>query len=160
MIVYHGSVEKVVKPEIRESGRSLDYGCGFYTTTSNDQAMLWVKRKLKKEGMTGYVNVYEFNEACISLLNVLHFDRPDEKWLDFVMENRMNIDFRHTYDIVWGPVANDRVYAAFALYESGLLNRQELIQELKTCVLVDQVLFHTHQSICCLQFIEAKEVSL
>ena len=43
------------------------------------------------------------------------------------MENRTNKDYRHNYDIVYGPVANDRVYAAFALYEGGLLNKQELI---------------------------------
>lgn len=51
MIVYHGSIEQVVKPEIREANRALDYGSGFYTTTSEEQATLWVKRKLgRKKG--------------------------------------------------------------------------------------------------------------
>ena len=38
MRIYHGSIEKVVSPEIRESNRTLDYGQGFYTTTSYEQA--------------------------------------------------------------------------------------------------------------------------
>ena len=38
MKIYHGSIEQVVAPEIRESNRTLDYGQGFYTTTSYEQA--------------------------------------------------------------------------------------------------------------------------
>lgn len=160
MIVYHGSAEKVIEPEIREANRALDYGNGFYTTTSEEQATLWVKRKLKGKGSKGYVNVYEFDEECASHLDVIHFTEPTEQWLDFVMSNRMDIKFCHKHDIVWGPVANDRVYAAFALYEGGLLNKQDLIKELKTYILVDQLLFHTTESIACLHFKEAKEVIL
>ena len=63
------------------------------------------------------------------------------------MKNRMNKGFCHDYDIVYGPVANDRVYAAFALYEGGVFNREDLIKELKTYVLVDQYLFHTDKSL-------------
>lgn len=36
--IYHGSTEVVKIPEIRQSNRSLDYGEGFYTTTSLAQA--------------------------------------------------------------------------------------------------------------------------
>lgn len=46
----------------------------------------------------------------------------------------------------YGPVANDRVYAAFSLFEQGLLSKQELITELKTYKLVDQMLFHTENT--------------
>lgn len=160
MIVYHGSIEIVDKPEIREPNRTLDYGNGFYTTTSEEQATLWVKRKGGRKGKIGYVNVYEIDESYMSVLDVLRFEGPTEEWLDFVMSNRMDKDFKHTHDIVWGPVANDRVYAAFALYEAGLLDKPELIKELKTYVLVDQLLFHTERSVSYLKFVEAREVCL
>ena len=75
-----------------------------------------------------------------------------------VHANRTQRDFAHDYDLVYGPVANDRVYAAFALYEQGLLDKQELIAELKTYKLIDQMLFHTEESLKCLRFIEAREV--
>lgn len=160
MILYHGSLEQVKEPEIREANRALDYGSGFYTTTSEEQAILWVKRKLNKNKSTGYVNIYDWNENYSSQLDILHFTEPSEKWLDFVMSNRTNIRFHHTHDIVWGPVANDRVYAAFALYEGGLLNKQELIMELKTYLLVDQLLFHTPRSLDTLKFQGIKEICL
>lgn len=160
MILYHGSLEEVKEPEIRKANRALDYGSGFYTTTSEEQAILWVKRKLNKNEGTGYVNIYEWNENFSSQLDILHFTEPSEEWLDFVMSNRTNISFHHTHDVVWGPVANDRVYAAFALYEGGLLNKQELIRELKTYLLVDQLLFHTPRSLKVLEFQGIKEICL
>lgn len=58
MRIYHGSIVKVEKPEIRESNRTLDYGQGFYTTTSYEQAEAWVKRRMdEKKCNKGYVCV-------------------------------------------------------------------------------------------------------
>ncbi|MBO4851012.1 MAG: DUF3990 domain-containing protein [Prevotella sp.] len=51
------------------------------------------------------------------------------------------------------------IYAAFALYEGGLINKQQLIAELKTYKLIDQYLFHTEAALQTLTFIEAKEVT-
>lgn len=161
MKVYHGSLERVESPEIRPSNRTLDYGSGFYVTTSFEQAEAWVKRRMEGHKVTkGYVNEYSLDKEKVTGLNELSFDEPTEDWLDFVMANRTNKDFIHSYDIVYGPVANDRVYAAFALYEGGVLDKQTLIKELKTYKLVDQFLFHTPRSLQTLTFIEAKEVVL
>jgi hypothetical protein len=161
MKLYHGSLDIVDAPLILKPRRTLDYGKGFYTTTSRKQAEDWVKRRLNSEDKEcGFVNVYEFDKELASTLNVLIFDSPTEAWVDFVMQNRTIKDFTHDYDIVYGPVANDRVYAAFALFEGGFLNKQELISELKTYKLVDQYLFHTDRSLTTLSFIEAKEIRL
>ena len=159
MKIYHGSIEKVESPEIRESNRTLDYGQGFYTTTSYEQAEAWVRRRMnEKRASRGYVCVYELNEAALESLKTLIFEQPTEEWVDFVMQNRTQKGYVHEFDIVYGPVANDRVYAAFALYEGGLINKQALIAELKAYKLVDQYLFHTAKALQALTFIEAKEV--
>ncbi len=160
MILYHGSTEIVDKPEIRIPSRTLDYGSGFYTTTSFKQAEDWVKRKLNTNIQVGYVNVYEFDEDLIKNLNALLFESPTEEWVDFVMNNRTNKDFNHDFDVVYGPVANDKVYAAFALYEGGIIDKQTLISELKAYKLVDRYLFHTDKALESVIFIEAKEVIL
>lgn len=160
MILYHGSIEIVDNPEIRIPSRPLDYGSGFYTTTSFKQTEDWVKRKLNTNIQIGYVNVYEFDENLLESLNALLFDFPTEEWVDFVMNNRTNKDFNHNFDIVYGPVANDKVYAAFALYEGGIIDKQNLISELRAYKLVDQYLFHTDKALKTLKFIEAKEVTL
>ena len=160
MIIYHGSIDIVENPEIRIPSRTLDYGSGFYTTTSFRQAEDWVRRKLNANTLVGYVNVYEFDETLMNSLNAMLFESPTEEWLDFVMNNRTNKDFYHDFDIVYGPVANDKVYAAFALYEGGIIDKQNLISELKAYKLVDQYLFHTDKAVKTLKFIKAKEVTL
>jgi hypothetical protein len=160
MILYHGSIEIVENPEIRIPSRSLDYGYGFYTTTSLKQAEDWVKRKLNANTPVGYVNIYEFDNNLIKSLKTLLFESPTEEWVDFVMNNRTNKDFNHDFDIVYGPVANDKVYAAFALYEGGIIDKQNLISELKAYKLVDQYLFHTDKALKTIKFIEAKQVTL
>lgn len=161
MKLYHGSLEIVQKPEIRKANRTLDYGSGFYTTTSYEQAEAWVKRRMDEaKSGKGYVNVFDIPEVFPTTLRKLVFLSPTEEWVDFVMRNRTENGYVHGYDIVYGPVANDRVYAAFALYEGGLLNKQDLIKELKAYKLVDQYLFHTEAALQTLTFVEAKEVTL
>lgn len=161
MKLYHGSLESVSKPEIRKSNRTLDYGKGFYATTSYKQAEDWVLRRSKEMDVSrGFVNVYDFDESALQKMKSLIFNQPTEEWVDFVHQNRTVKGFQHDYDIVYGPVANDRVYAAFALYEGGVLDKQELIRELRTYKLVDQYLFHTSPALQFLSFIEAKEVVL
>lgn len=160
MKVYHGSLEIVPNPEIRISGRTLDFGFGFYTTTDYDQARRWVERR-KNDGVdSGYINVYEISRETILEKKTLWFDSPSEEWADFVHKNRTNRNFKHDFDFVYGPVANDKVYAAFALFEDGFINKQELIAELKTYVLVNQLLLHTREALDCLSYIEAIKIEL
>ena len=162
MRIYHGSIEKVENPEIRIlRNRTLDYGYGFYTTTSYNQAKDWVRRRMDNMNASkGFVNIYEFDKDALNHLNCLVFESPTEEWVDFVMNNRTRKSFVHDYDIVYGPVANDKVYAAFALYEGGLIDKQTLITELKAYKLVDQYLFHTVKALKYLSFITTEEVSL
>lgn len=161
MRVYHGSVERVMCPEIREPDRRLDYGAGFYATTSYEQAERWVQRKMRRDRIQrGFVNVYEFDEGMMEGLRTLSFQTPTEEWVDFVMANRTEEGYTHDYDIVYGPVANDHVYAAFALYEGRVISKGMLIAELQTYRLVDQYLFHTERALECVTFIDAKEVAL
>ena len=112
---------------------------------------------------TAEVTEFLFDESIMQSneLKILIFEDYCEEWAKFVVANRNSkSEFSaHDYDIVYGPVANDRVYAAFALYEGGLLDKQSLISELKTYKLVDQYLFHTEQALQTLTFIEAKEVA-
>lgn len=161
MLIYHGSTERVEHPEIRKSQRALDYGSGFYTPTSYEQAERWVRRKMQtNKANRGFVNIYEFNPLSMQAYKCLSFPTPTEEWVDFVMANRMTESFSHDYDIVYGPVANDRVYAAFSLYESRIINKRALIEELRAYKLVDQYLFHTERSLECITFIEAKTITL
>lgn len=159
--IYHGSIEIVESPEIRQPNRSLDYGSGFYTTTSFAQAKKLVERRIKDKGVdVGHVNVYELDDNALESMKVLRFKKPTEEWVNFVMKNRTERGFTHDYDIVYGPVADDSVYTQFTLYEGGIISMPTLIQELKTYKLVDQYLFHSEKSLTAIKFIESIEVEL
>jgi hypothetical protein len=131
MKLYHGSLEMVDKPEIRESDRTLDYGKGFYATTSIEQAENWVKRRAKElKACQGYVNIYEFDESLIKKMKCLIFYQPTEEWVDFVHKNRTIKDFCHDYDIVYGPIADDGVTFQLRRYEGGVISLPRLVEEL------------------------------
>jgi hypothetical protein len=160
--LYHGSQDIVEYPEIRQPNRRLDFGIGFYLTSSIEQAEGWVKRKLTpKEEMCGYINIYDFDDVSAKQsLKIKIFDNASEEWLDFVMSNRREDFYLHDYDIVIGPVANDRVYTAFSLYEGGIINKTALIDELKTYRLVDQYVFHSEKALSFLKFNKSKPVTI
>lgn len=152
-ILYHGGSHIVEVPEIRDPNRTLDFGKGFYVTSSQHQAERWVKAHLKGKFNVGYVNSYHFDwDELPSDLKIKRFLNADEEWIDFVLANRLTLDFKHDYDLVFGPVANDNVYAQITLFEGGIISKQHLIEELKAYKLVDQYLFHTERSLSYLRY--------
>ncbi len=68
------------------------------------------------------------------------------------------VDFDHEFDLVCGPVANDRVYICLNMLEDGLADRATVIAKLKTYVLADQILFHTAKSLLFLEYASTEEV--
>lgn len=159
--IYHGSLEVVCNPEIRLPNRSLDYGMGFYATTSYEQAEKWVRRRMDDSKVSaGYVSIYELDDDAIKHLDTLIFEKPDEEWVNFVMKNRTERGYTHNHDIIYGPVADDSVYTQFMLYEGGIISMPTLIQELKTYKLVDQYLFHTEKALKSIHFVESIKIEL
>ena len=159
MTLYHGILEIVENPQILQANRPLDFGTGFYTTTSLQQARRWVKLRMEQsQASVGFINIYEYTPKRD--LRTRLFRSANEAWVDFVHANRTVQDYNHDYDIVTGPVANDNVYLSFNLYESGFISKRELIRRLKTYKLVDQLLFHTERSLDTLKYVGNKEVRI
>ncbi len=157
MIVFHGSDTIVDTPKILEAKRPLDFGGGFYVTTSIQQAKSWaVKVAYRNNNSHRCVNMYEFDEArAKSDLTVIHFEIADEKWLDFICANRSGKSTGE-YDIVIGPVADDRVYRVVVEYENGDLDKETALKNLKAEALCDQILFHTPSSLEYLKYIDTE----
>ena len=72
------------------------------------------------------------------------------------MDSRKGVT--HEYDLVFGPVANDKVFTTVNLYESGVLDAPAAIAQLKAYKTYDQLSFHTKKVIGALRFVEAYEV--
>ncbi|MGN0870408.1 MAG: DUF3990 domain-containing protein [Victivallales bacterium] len=164
MILYHGSMVAVEMPQIirRPNGRGADFGFGFYTTSSRDQAERWVhiRQKAAQTETPGHLSIYDVPDDLLTLpeLSIKTFWKADHEWLIFLLANRNDPDFEHTFDVVFGPVANDRVYTTLTLLEGGFLDKNETIERLKTYVLADQYLFHTEKSLQYLKFLNAEEI--
>lgn len=163
MIIYHGSTVLIEKPEIRISDSFLDFGTGFfYTTTSEHQAERWARIKIRRESKnTGYVSIYEFDfELAQEQAKIHHFAHADMEWLQFVVRNRRGETPENMFDMHIGPVADDNVYRSIRLFETGVLDADETVKRLKTEVLQDQWTFHTEKVLSYIRFIDSKEIRM
>jgi len=149
MVIFHGSDVTVPEPKILIASRLLDFGKGFYTTSSPEQAKRWAMRvRERKNSKDQKISVYEFDiSGAEKDLKTIKFDSPNSEWLHFVTACRIGKETDHGYDIVMGPVANDNVYATIQLFETGLLSEEETIIRLKVEKIFDQILFHTEKSL-------------
>jgi len=161
MIIYHGSDVEVIYPKILKSNRFLDFGEGFYTTSSYEQAKRWARIVSRnKKSQKKIVSKYEFNiEEAAEELKIIKFLTPNHEWLHFIIACRIGAETGHSYDIAMGPVANDNVYATIQLYETGILSEDETIIRLKVEKIFDQILFHTDQSLNYCKYIEHQHIS-
>ena len=162
MKLYHGSNMAVENPEIRKSAHTLDFGGGFYTTHNFEQAAEFarkvVRRSAKLAILTGIATVseYDFDLAVAEkTLKILKFEKPDVKWLEFVVGNRKNIHQESDYDVIIGPVANDDVYTTISYYERGIIDAQATIKRLKVKKLFSQTLLKTEKALKLLKFVKS-----
>lgn len=158
MYLYHGSNIEVSKPQILESDRRLDFGKGFYLTSSYEQAKRWAELTVKRrETGKATVSVFDFDDISVSDLKILHFTQAQKEWLEYVTLNRKNqIIPNDNYDIVIGPVANDRTMPVISLYFAEIYDIEETIKRLMPQKLCDQYTFRTEKAIKKLKFVEVK----
>ena len=133
MFLYHGSHLEVKNPKIRTSARTGDFGTGFYLTSNLEQARRWAQiRARQEEVVSGVVTIYETPDSLLK--------NPELQVKQFAK-------------------ADDRVYACLNAFEDGFMNRETVIENLKTYVLVDQFLFHTAKSLLFLNYSGKEDVS-
>ena len=158
MKLYHGSNIEVTHPIILTSDRKLDFGSGFYLTSSYEQASRWAKLTTqRRESGEETISVFEFDESKTTDLKILQFKNADREWLEYVTSNRKNLEIKdNDYDIIIGPVANDKTMPVISLYFSGIYNIEETIKRLLTQKLHDQYTFKTDTALKSLKFLEVR----
>ena len=157
--LYHGSTVAVRKPSLRPGRPNADFGKGFYTTSNLEQAVRWAHIKQEREeAERAVVSIYDFDESLLENpdLIIRQFTGADEPWLYFVTDCRKSRP--HEFDLVQGPVANDKVFTTVNLFESGVLSAEAAILQLKAYKTYDQLSFHTDRVIKTLNFVESIEV--
>ena len=58
-----------------------------------------------------------------------------------------------TFDIIFGPVANDDVYTTFTLYTAGALTKEQTLEALKIKKLYNQLVLTSEKALSYLRFI-------
>jgi hypothetical protein len=135
MKVYHGGYSLITHVDLKKSKPNKYFGRGFYITKIRSQAEFWAKRMGIEHHTKGVISEFEFNERAWEddLYSIRRFDDYTEEWLDFVALNRDSSTTRkqHTYDIVEGPVADDKIANRINDYLSGEVTKAAFLNELK-----------------------------
>ena len=79
------------------------------------------------------VLIFEADDEQMAGLKVLRFDDYSEDWAKFILLNCNNSSHQpaHDYDIVIGPIANDRVGVQLWKYENRTINLPTLVHNLR-----------------------------
>lgn len=159
MIVYHGSTEIVEKPDVEHSYRLLDFGRGFYVTTVKEQAERWARRKADIFGKNkAIVNIYRMNDD-INGFQVKFFEEDLIEWIDFVCRCRDGEKDYQKYDLIFGKVANDKVFRVVDMYHTGIWDKERALKEIRVYPSYDQIAFIHQKAIDrLLQFESLEEV--
>ena len=116
MILYHGSNVSIDAIDLSKSRPGKDFGTGFYLSADENQAIEMAESKVAFLGGEPVVTSFEFDESILSsnVLKIKMFDKPIRE-----------------YDIIYGPIANDRVGAQIRNYKNGNINLDELMNRIK-----------------------------
>ena len=156
MKVYHGSYIKVEKIDLLKCRPHRDFGRGFYVTKFLHHAKNWAVNVGKRYQTQGMVSEFDYRENAFthSICKIKHFEGYNEEWLDFVVMNRNenNQEPAHDYDIVEGPVADDKVQNRIDEYLMGKISKEGFLEELKYHEQTHQICFCTLNSLQTLDY--------
>ena len=164
MQVFHGSDILIEKIDLAKSEFYKDFGRGFYVTNIREHAYqrakdIAARNNSDKPVITEYkyVETYPLTVG----LSIKKFENISREWVEFIIlnRNRRISHPAHTYDIVEGPIANDRMVIQIQLYEQGKISAEELIKKLTYRESTHQICFCTLASLYALELIEDKEFS-
>lgn len=157
MKLYHGSNIRFEKIDLSVSKPNKDFGKGFYLSDSFEQAMEMAEFKTEIFGGNPFVMEYEFNcdSSLCKNLRILRFSEYTKEWAEFVFKNRSdnNETSKSDYDIVIGPIANDKVGAQIRRLIENDIDLETFLNRIKYMKgLTLQYFFGTEDAISFLSF--------
>lgn len=177
MLLFHGSFTSVPSIDLTKCRKGLDFGRGFYVTSSYAQARSFVVNAVNRHARIGtipedfdvndgQISVYRFHANPELLIHI--FPDATEEWLHFVSANRDRSLFSNlrkkfkTTDIIVGKIADDSTARVLNNYTSGVYGApgsasadEVAIKELLPNRLQDQYCFRTEEALQALEFIRS-----
>ena len=135
MILYPGSNIEFKEIDLNKSKPNKDFGKGFYLSDNYKQAAEMAQFKVITLGGAVTVKQYEVDNSilCDETMNIKIFTEYSKEWAEFVFANRNNDSEKtiHNYDIVYGPIANDKVGLQIRKFQDGSIDFEEFLHRLK-----------------------------
>jgi hypothetical protein len=162
VLVFHGSDTKIEEIDLSKSEYFKDFGRGFYVTNIREQAYARAIDITRRHGLNRPV-ITEFNyiETYPNTvgLNIKKFENVSKEWVEFIIlnRNRRISHPAHVFDIVEGPIANDKMVIQIRLYELGRITIDNLIERLTYREPTHQICFCTLASLYALEIVENKD---
>ena len=142
--------------DLKRGRKGKDFGQGFYLSIDLAQAQRMAQITVEREGFgTPTVTAYLFDENHLknNNINFKKFDAYTADWAEFIVANRQNRSDTptHNFDIVYGPIANDRVGVQLQRFMQHYIDTERLVKELKYINPTFQYFFGTERAIALLQ---------
>ena len=133
MMLYHGSTVDIQQIELAKSRPNKDFGRAFYLSDDKQQAFEMAQFRAEFEETVPVVNAYEFDDMLFQQFQYKRFEEYTEEWAHFVYNHRIEPNGRtlHNYDIVYGPIAHDRVGAQIARFRQGYISFSEFLRRIQ-----------------------------
>ncbi|GHT31892.1 hypothetical protein FACS189434_02510 [Bacteroidia bacterium] len=155
MKLYHGSDTHITAIDLNRCELFKDFGKGFYTTAISRHANERAVNIAAENSALPVVTIFDFDESTLSnsKLSVKRFLTPSAEWVKFVIHcrDRKLPQPPHTYDIVEGPVANDKMRTQFALLERDVIDMDTVLKRITYVEHTHQISFHTPAAIALLK---------
>ena len=101
-----------------------------------------------------YAKGHNFAYTPSEEISVKHFDSMSIEWLEFIKQNRSKGGLQHNFDVVIGPVADDKTVQTVQLYLPGTITADEAINRLRYNKVNNQISFHTEKALQYIKFIK------
>lgn len=136
MILYHGSNMAIEEIDFQKSKPGKDFGVGFYLSDNKQQAQEMAEKKALLLGGVPTITRFEFNDESAkadATISYLRFEKYSLNWGQFVHKNRNNKTRTslHSYDIIYGPIANDNIGLQMRRIDTNLINWEQFVKELQ-----------------------------
>ncbi|TGX83183.1 DUF3990 domain-containing protein [Palleniella muris] len=161
MELYHGTNMRFKEIDLSKSKQGKDFGKGFYLSADYKQAEVMAITKVNQLGGEQTILSYSFDEKLFDSneLKVKRFEGYSQEWAEFVFANRSSTSPMpaHDYDIVIGPIANDRVGLQIRRFMEHDIDINTFLNKLKYMKgVTTQYFFGTEKATALLKPIDAK----
>ena len=167
LIIYHGSISIIAKPQYGKGKLYNDYGRGFYCTESLSLAKEWAV----SENQDGYANKYFLDMEGLKVIDLSLQDFNVLHWITILLQNRtfnLKSDIAkagkeylishfslpiNDFDVIKGYRADDAYFAYAESFLNNTISIQRLSEALKLGNLGEQIVLISKKAFSHIRFL-------